>query len=271
MSDSIDMAPRRTWIFEADVEGYYIPEKLLVIDDLEFKIIKDEKGSRYVVQFPVEAKDPDEAEKLAREKLNRVFKALTLSTGRRFDFELVGSRETTKEQIPRRVSVRFISIKRPFKKWLESEKIEQVRGETQEILRLLDKTDLHSRKAIEYFIIGTKLSEWPRESFLPFFKAIELISNKFSPEIKKRFKEKIPDLEPKEIKRLATSSRKIQYACEVLGIKGVSEKIEMIVKTRNKYDIAHATLKKDFKKETVDTCRELAREFIVNYIKKLQR
>ena len=118
------------------------------------------------------------------------------------------------------------------------------------ILQLLEKADSYAEKAIVYFIIGTKLNEWPREAYFPFFKAIELISNKLSPELEKRFKVRI------------------QNACEVLGIKEDSEKIDMIVNTRNRSGIAHATLKKDFKKEPLDTCRELARVLIVNYIKR---
>ena len=93
-----------------------------------------------------------------------------------------------------------------------------------------------------------------------------MISNKFVPEFEKRIREKIPDLEPKEIKRLSTSRRKILNACEILGIEKISGKIETIVKARNRYDIAHATVKSTFKKEYTDACRELARDLIVNYL-----
>lgn len=141
---------------------------------------------------------------------------------------------------------------------------------TKEILRLLNKTDPLSEKAIEYFIIGTKLNKWTREAFLPFFKAIELISDNFLSELKKELEEKIPDLETEEIRRLANSRRKIQNSCKILGIEGVSATITTIVKARNSFDIAHATLKKEFKKEYTDTCRELARELIVSYMKTLE-
>ena len=267
MSNSRGLASRRTWVFEADVRGHYIPEKPLVIDDFELKAFEDkEKGTRYIARLNIQANYYD-AEKLAREKFEKIFKALTLSTGRRFDFELIDAKEIPPKGQKGRLYERFISMKFPFVEELKSESIGQVCNRTQEILQLLSKTDSLSEKAIEYFIIGTKLNKWPREAFLPFFKAIELISNNFYSELKKRIKEKIPDLEHKEITMLATSRRKILNACKILGIEKVNKKIETIVTARNRFDIAHATLKKEFKKEYADTCRELARELIVNYMK----
>jgi len=267
MSKNRYLASKRTWVFQADVRGYYIPEKPLVIDDFELKTIEDEeKGTRYIALLTVQANYYD-AEKLAREKFERIFNALTLSTGRGFDFELVDAKEITPKGQKEKFYERYISMKFPFVEVLKSEKIEQVCDQTQEILGWLHKTDPLSEKAIEYFIIGTKLHLWPREAFLPFFKAIELISNNYSREWKARIKEKMPDLEPKEINMLANNRRKILNACEILGIEKVNEKIDTIVRARNRYDIAHATLKRKFKKEHTDACRELARELIVNYLK----
>ena len=268
MSNSRELASRRTWIFEADVRGHYIPEKPLVIDDFELKTIDEEKGTRYIALLTVQASFLD-ADKLAIEKFERIFKALTLSTGRNFDFELVDAKEITSKGQKKRFYKRFFQTRFPFVEVLKSEKIEQVCDRTQEILGLLHKTDPHSEKAIEYFIIGNKLHKWPREAFLPFFKAIELISNKFFSEFEKRIKKKIPDLELEEIKRLATSRRKILNACEILGVEKVSEKIWRIVTARNKFDVAHATLKTTLKKEDVDACRELAKDLIINYMKRL--
>jgi hypothetical protein len=267
-----DMVSRRTWIFEADVHGYYIPEKPLVINDFELKTIEDEeKGTRYIGLLTVRAIDSESAEKLAREKFERIFKALTLFTGRDFEFEIKSGSEMTYDKRGEREHMGFITITFPFVEVLKSEMIYQTYLGTQEILKLIQKSDSRSEKAIEYFMIGTKLSRWPREAFLPFFKAIELISEKFIPEFENRIKEKIPDLEPEEIKRLATSSRKILNACEILGIEKANEKIKRIVTTRNRHDIAHATLKKTFKKEDVDACRELARKLIVNYLISLRK
>lgn len=266
MTNSRDLSSKRTWVFKADVRGHYIPEKPLVINGFELKAIEDkEKGMRYIALLTVEGSYYD-AETIAREKFERIFNALTLSTGKFFDFELVDAEEITPKGQKKKIYERFYPINHPYVEILKSEEIEQICELTKEILQFLDKTDKLSTKAIEYFIIGTKLHKWSREAFLPFFKAIELISNNFSSEFEKRIREKIPDLTLKEINRLATLRRKILNACEILGIENINEKVEMIVKARNRSDIAHATLKKEFEKEYTDACRELAVELIVNYL-----
>lgn len=270
MSNSRELASRRTWIFEADVRGHYIPEKPLVIDDFELKAIEDEeKGTRFIALLTVRAKDLDSAVKLAKETFARIFKAFILFTGRGFEYEIKEGTETTFGKQGKREGVGFMSMTFPFVEVLKSEMIDKTRIGTKEILELLQKSDLVSDKAIEYFLIGNKLHRWPREAFLPFFKAIELISDKFFSEFEKRIKKKIPDLELKEIKRLASSRRKILNACEILGVEKVSEKIRRIVTARNKFDVAHATLKATLKKEDVDACRELAKDLIINYMKRL--
>ena len=78
----------------------------------------------------------------------------------------------------------------------------------------------------------------------------------------KRIKENILDLELEEIKRLATNRRKIQNACEILGIKEVNERIERIVSTRNRFDVAHAMRAR---------MHGVSKELIVNYMKTLNR
>lgn len=254
-----------------EVRGHYILEKPLVIDNFELKTIEDEeKGTRYVAQLTVQGKDFDIAEKYASQELERIFKAITLAARRGFEFQLKSATEITPDKLEEREHMGFMTITFPFVEVLKLEQVEQLHNETQEILRLMHKTDPYSEKAIEYFMIGTKLSRWPREAFLSFFKAIELISNKFLPELKKRIKEKIPDLEPDEISRLATSRRKILNVCEILGIEKADEKIDTIVRARDIFDIAHATLKKTFRKEYGNDCRELAGKIIVNYMKRLQ-
>ena len=269
MFDSEDVISR-TWIFEADVRGYYIPKKPLVIDNFELKTIEDDKkGTKYLALLTVEAKDLRSAEKLAEETFARIFKALILFTGRGFEYEIKEGTETTFGKQGKREHITFRTITFPFVKELKSEMTDKTRIGTQELLELLQKSDLVSDKAIEYFLLGTNLRKWPKEAFLPFFKVLELISNKFLPEFTKKIREKIPDLSDEEIKRLASNKRKIINACEILNIPKDDKKIKKIVNVRNRHDIAHATLDATFDKETIESCRQLARDFIVGYMKSL--
>jgi len=270
MSDNNDMASKRTWIFEADVHGYYIPEKPLTIDNFELKVVTDEEeNSRYIALLTIQAQDLGSAERLAQEAFDRIFTALILCTGRGFQYKIKEGNEITFGRQGKREHKGYMTMTFPFVEELKSEMIDKTCVGTKEILGLLQKCDSVSNKAIEYFMIGTKLSRWPREAFLLFFKVVELISDNFLPEYKKRIREKVPDLTEKEIRRLATNRRKILNACEILDIKVDNERIGKIVNVRNRFDIAHATLETAFDEEYLDSCRELARELIVNYMRSL--
>lgn len=271
MSSSKDMTSQRTWIFEAEVKGYYVPAKPLVIGDFELKTVEDkEKGTRFVAQLSVKAKDLHSAGELARQEFSRVFKAIMLSVQREYEFEIRNATEITPDRQFEQEHMGYETITFPFVGVLNPEDVDQLRDKTEEVLRLMGKTDSFSQKAIEYFMIGASLSRWPQEAFLPFFKAIELISGRFRRKFETAIKTQIPDLEPDEISRLATSKRKILNACKILGLENVNEKVNTIVRTRNRFDIAHATLEREFKKEYADECRELAGEIILNYMRFLQ-
>lgn len=185
-------------------------------------------------------------------------------TGRRFDYEV----KSGSEIIPNGTIIgpKSVYLTIPFRRKLESEKIKQIKTETQRILQLIQKKDLYSKKAIDYFVIGTKLNKWPRESFLNFFKAIELISDRFQHELKQWFKEKIPDLSDDELKHLSTTKRKIKTACEILNIKVVDKTVNKIVNIRHSFDVAHPKIETAFKDEFVDLCMELTRKMIIAYM-----
>ena len=229
-----------------------MPENSLIIDDFELKSVEnEEKGTKFIASLPIQAKDLDSATMLAKEKFEKLFNALTLSTGGGYDYELTkGTEITPRDQIEKGHHIGFISTALPFSKILDLKKTEQVSHQTKEILRLLQKTDTFSKKAMDYFIIGTNLSRWPNEAFLNFFKVIELISDKFFSEFKR-----------------GTRKEKILNACSILGMEGVNEKVMKIVDIRNSFDVAHPTLNISFKKDYVEPCRGLAREIIIRYLR----
>ena len=260
----------RSWIFKADVRGHYLPEDSLVIDGFELKsVVDEEKGTIWIATLKIEAKDLDDAIRQAKLRYEEIFDALTLSTGGAFEYELAGANEITSgSQVEKLHGAAFLHTRLPFAETRGSDQIERVCEETQEILGLLPEADQYAKKAVEYFIIGTKLPRWIREAFLNFFKTIELVSDRFLSDLEAELKRKIPDLERNEIKKLATRKRMILNACRILGIENVDENVKRLVKVRNSFDVAHATVGVAFRDEDLRPCRELARELILRYMRK---
>ena len=150
---------------------------------------------------------------------------------------------------------------------MDDETREKMGQEREDIFSLSQNLDQLSKKALAYFIIGMRLNKWPVESFLNFFKSIELISSRFTSNFDKNLKEKIPDLTDREIRSLRTRKRLIKQACLEVGLNDVDKTIDEFVQVRNSQDVAHPTKDTPFKDEYVQPCKDLARELIIAYLR----
>lgn len=93
----ITKTPTRSWIFKAEVSGVF-PRRPIQVADCEIRVdLPKEKTSRVkcVASSKIEAKTLGEAAVLANEKINRVFMALSIATGWKFEYKIVGSEEVT--------------------------------------------------------------------------------------------------------------------------------------------------------------------------------
>jgi len=253
----------RSWVFMAELEGV-APEEAIQINGCEFKVVTDEKkGSRYIATLKVDSNNLDNASKLAERKLERLLDVLSIATGHRFIFKMREGFEVTKGR-KNKEHMGMMHMRFPFSAGLTVDRV----NEAKEILDLRI-TDEHSKKAFQYILLGTALRRWPREAFLNFFKAIELISDRYAPQLQEHFKEVIPDIQKRELKMLVNTRRRIEYTCKVLGLSELVEKISEIVRVRNEYDVAHAALREEFKAEYMTTCWEVAKEFLKGYLKLL--
>jgi len=219
---------------------------------IEIKVQKNDKSAL------------EDIEKLLLKDAARVCSSLSLATERYFAFQNFGYiRETTPStktlafmQTLGRVSAKLVV---PLK--------QSSRKNAVTIFELLEKADPYALRAIDYFEKGLTLIRWNEDAFLNFFKAVELISNKY-------FKQANPD----EIRRIFSKSKKklttkdkVLFMCQKLNIPSKwSSKVELLVDIRNKQDVAHAKLRSgQIDEADVHDCRGVARLAIINYLKEL--
>jgi len=155
-------------------------------------------------------------------------------------------------------------------------------GEIEQTLTILDQLPNEEKstkvitKAINYFLRGCRLeTTWRSESFLNFYKVIELIAQHFQGSFNQALKNQLKstvleDLTRDEGKQLQTPKRLIQFMCLRLGITTSSNDISQIIDLRPKFS-AHATLQEvTISLEEFNNCKVLAAKVIINYIHKLQ-
>lgn len=256
----------RIWKYRAKIiNSNILLEENKIIGD--FELIPHEDTVN-LVYLKVNAENIGEVSKIAKVKYEDFFDSLMLSTGNAIDYEILGADEITpdreKKESFERVSARLFVTGKVI---VDDETREKMWQEREDIFSLSQNLDQLSKKALAYFIIGMRLKKWPVESFLNFFKSIELISNTFTSNFNKNLKEKIPDLTDREIRILGTRRRLIKQACLGVGLNDVEKTIDEIVKVRNSQDVAHPRADTPFKDEYVQPCKDLARDLFIAYLR----
>ncbi len=126
--------------------------------------------------------------------------------------------------------------------------------------KVFENADEYSLKAANYFERGLASKSKPDHSFLNFYKASELISNKL-------FKENIAEKTKKsnKPKQKITATEKMIYMCEVLGID--NSIVNKLVDIRNRgFDVGHAQVRiVQVEKEDLNNCMNLTKEVILKY------
>ena len=124
-------------------------------------------------------------------------------------------------------------------------------------------------KGINYYLRGCYLeSKWRSESFLNFFKIIELVSHDFKEDFSKELKNQLTntmlnDLAEEEIGELETQKRLVKFMCDRLGIKEFD--IPKIVKLRHEFS-AHASVQEtEILDEDFSNCKRLSIRTLVEY------
>lgn len=265
---------KNTYLVKAYPQGFHKIELGREIGGC--KIDYDHHHNRYFISTVVVGGTPEEGQEKGFLRISQVLSVFCIHTGVNYKIDSI--------------HIDQISGKKPYlytspttlvwKSFLlvDNKKVREI----EETLTILDKLSNEEQstkivtKAINYFLRGCYLeTKWRSESFLNFYKIIELIAQKgfresFNQVIKNQLKSTLfKDLNKGEIKQLRTSRRLIQFMCLQLGISSNND-ISQIVKLRPKFS-AHATLQEvDISLEEFNKCKALAGKTLINYIHHLQ-
>jgi len=250
----------RSWHVKGPIKTFYVPEEPFKIGDC---IIERENG-KVVISVDVEAKDEDEAKTIALEKIKKACLSWSLTTNEFLHFddflsEIVETTPSGPRFIMTSIAGAFtiLSHLKPYNK-----------DEIEIIHKLLEKSDDYAIKSAEYYQKGLALRAWRQDAFLNFYKACELIFNKYysaadAQELADKFQKPKAEITTKE---------KMEYMCEKLGVeRELWDKIEEIVSIRSTQDVAHAKLSEgEINKEDLTACMKIAKQVILNYLRNLE-
>lgn len=268
MLERIELSERNQYLVRAYIDGLQEIEAGTQVGDYEFGFDTLEK--QHFLSTVVTAKNTTEAIWTGEMILSRILSIFTLYTGMPYHIlhingELISNKEPHLKFDSRRLEVVHYA---PFDK----NKIEEIRKAVGVIERLPygeHSTEVAFR-AVNYFERGCYLEKkWRSESFLNFYKVVELISydfrKHFDREVSNLLKNTLlGDFTKEDLKEMRTSKRLIQVTCEQLGITECA--ISEIVKLRSRF-IAHARLEElNVTKKEFSNCKELAEKLIISYV-----
>ena len=252
----------RSWIAEGRIETTDLFEEPFKLGNCT---IKKEDGMH--IYLDIKAKDElelEEIENLVSKEARIVCSALSMATGKLFTFNSFSNiAETTPSKKVRPVSTTLVLKGRVVRPSLKNDQ----KREALRVFKLLENADEYSLKALDYFEKGLVLAKWPEDAFHNFYKAIELIFNKYFGELEAT---EIDEMFHKP-KQDITTKEKMKYTCNKLGIpREWSEKVDDLVDKRSSQDVAHAKLSKgNIDHNDVFNCMALAKLIIVNHLKTL--
>lgn len=225
-----------------------------------------QKKDRMYITVDVRAGDQadlEDIDKLASIEVHKACLTVSLATERYFAFENFDHIAETTPSAKKPSHLQRFSVGAKLVTPVQPSARKEITG----IFKLLENADSHVYKAIDYFEKGLTLSRWKEDAFLNFFKAIELISNKYS---KEADPEEIRAICRKPKKELTTKDRML-FMCQKLNIPlQWSSKVSELVHKRNEQDVAHAKLSTGkINTNDVYNCEATAKLTIVNYLKKL--
>ena len=255
------------------LRGFHEVEVGQKIADCEFGF--EQENNQYFLSTIVTAESIEEAKRKGERRLDQVLSVFVIHTGITYPIGGIHVNQISGKQ-PFLYSS-FMNLGRTTYLPISKEKIEEI-GKSVELLDKLPNQERSTKrvdKAINYFLRGCYLeTQWRSESFLNFYKAIELISHDFRENfgqilINQLKDTLLKDLTEEEIQELLTPKRLIQFACEQLGISDVCD-ISKIVTLRNQFG-AHARLEEvTVSPDDFNNCKILAGKTILRYANHIQ-
>jgi hypothetical protein len=267
------MSEENQYSVRAFIDGLQEIEVGTKIGNYEFGFAEFEK--QHFLSTVIRAVNMEEATWKSHMKVGKMLSVITLFTGKPYSIRYINIRQISDEQTSRIVSSAMLKplLVGHRSSLLNKDGIEEIR-KTSEVIEKLS-TEEHLTKvairALSYFERGCYLekAKWRSESFLNFFKAIELLSHDFGKLFDKEVSSQLKntllrELTKEDLKAIRTLKRVIQFTCEQLGISDCN--VSEIVNLRSEFS-AHARLKEvNVTQKEFNNCKELAGKLIISYV-----
>jgi hypothetical protein len=233
----------------------------------------DNDVKRYYLSTHINAFTIEEAKKVGEKRLYKVLNFIQLLTGVSHPIigiqaYLVSGNDIFSQVVPMMLTrTRYVPLDEPKIKEIANfiTKYDNIAGNG-ETTKKLDQV-------INYYVRGCRLeSTWRTESFLNFFKVIELISHNFvrnfNQQISTELKDTLlQDLTPEEVGKLQTDRRLIKYMCKELKILEEFD-IKKMVRLRHEVS-AHANVEEpEITMSDFNSCKCLAGQAIIKYVER---
>jgi hypothetical protein len=265
-----EMSGENQYVVRAFVDVLQEIEVGTKIGDYEFGFAKFEK--QHFLQTVVVARNMTEATWKSHAKFGQMLRIFTLFTGKPCNILYINGKQISDKQTTQSFSStilvpKVVAHKSPF----DEEKIEEIRKTANAIENLpKGRSAMVAIRALSYFERGCYLErKWRSESFLNFFKGVELISYDFQKLFDTEVNNQLGNtllrkLTKEELEAMRTLKRVIQFTCEQLGISDCN--VSEIVNLRSEFS-AHARLKEvNVTQKEFNNCKELAGKLIISYV-----
>lgn len=276
----------KTWRVKGQILSDAIFEQDVIIDNIQFNTFD---GKTYI-ETVVSGDSTEEARKVVLNKFEDVSSFLAFETDSKFKLIITdviqivskGERGYGESDI-----LGIMSIPR----MITNQDIENIN----KLIKMNSELDKITKAALKYYERGIKIQEWNTESFINYFKVIELISNKYLDKAKQEQEEenrekldqniskiiaeiksgqydrKIIIKSAKEIYNIGKVGlrRRIELAAIDLGVEEFTEEdIKKLVRTRNEVS-AHANSQSELiGDEELKMCKSFAKKILHGYIQK---
>lgn len=276
----------KTWRVKGQILSDAIFEQDVIIDNIQFNTFD---GKTYI-ETVVSGDSTEEARKVVLNKFEDGSSFLAFETDSKFKLIITdviqivskGERGYGESDI-----LGIMSIPR----MITNQDIENIN----KLIKMNSELDKITKAALKYYERGIKIQEWNTESFINYFKVIELISNKYLDKAKQEQEEenrekldqniskiiaeiksgqydrKIIIKSAKEIYNIGKVGlrRRIELAAIDLGVEEFTEEdIKKLVRTRNEVS-AHANSQSELiGDEELKMCKSFAKKILHGYIQK---
>ena len=276
----------KTWRVKGQILSDAIFEQDVIIDNIQFNAFD---GKTYI-ETVVNGDSTEEARKVVLNKFEDVSSFLAFETDSKFKLIITdviqivskGERGYGESDI-----LGIMSIPRI----ITNQDIENIN----KLIKMNSELDKITKAALKYYERGIKIQEWNTESFINYFKVIELLSNKYLDKAKQEQEEenrekldqniskiiaeiksgqydrKIIIKSAKEIYNIGKVGlrRRIELAAIDLGVEEFTEEdIKKLVRTRNEVS-AHANSQSELiGDEELKMCKSFAKKILHGYIQK---